>query len=139
MHFFAFWYPKIRRKRSCRSVSTYSYSYLCVLAFWYLRSSKTNIIHVSRNVFFLPHLEYFLWILVFIFVRISKTLKILDFRQKACKSILNKERKLDFKNRVFWVFMKKMHPTWGKIQKKKWILSVFDYLHTCFGTYVPKH
>ncbi len=53
--------------------------YLCVLAFWYLRSSKTIIIHVSCNVFSLPHLGYFLCILAFIFVRISKTLKILVF------------------------------------------------------------
>ncbi len=46
------------------------------LLFGNLKDQKTLVIHVCRNVFSFSHIEYFAVILVFFYVRSSKTLKI---------------------------------------------------------------
>ncbi len=47
------------------------------LLFGNLKDQKTLVIHVCRNVFYFSNIEYFAVILVFFYVRSSKTLKIL--------------------------------------------------------------
>ncbi len=58
------------------------YSY--VLTFWYLRSSKTLIIHFSRNLFSFSHIVYFACILAFFVRNELRNLKIQVFWENCC-------------------------------------------------------